>query len=168
MFRTISRLIRRQPADVSKAPPGIRRARRSTAPATPGNAREYAGRVSVSYRPEHDGLPDPGEVVWTWVPFEDDPRIGKDRPVVIIGTASDGAPGDLAALQLSSKPHTGDPRWLLLGAGAWDPQGRPSSVRLDRMLAVAPAAVRREGSALGRDHFDAVISRVRDRHRPAD
>ncbi len=34
----------------------------------------------ISYEPEADGLPDPGEVVWGWVPFEEDPSQGKDRP----------------------------------------------------------------------------------------
>ena len=46
-----------------------------------------AGDVTVNYRPERDGDPDPGEVVWTWVPFEDEPQQGKDRPVIVIGVA---------------------------------------------------------------------------------
>jgi hypothetical protein len=99
-------------------------------------------------------------VVWTWVPYEDDPRIGKDRPVVILGRAIDGSRGELAVVQLSSRPHQGDPRWLGIGSGAWDRQGRASSVRLDRMLAVSPSAVRREGAALPREHFDAVVRGV--------
>ena len=44
-----------------------------------------ADQVTVTYQPERDGDPDPGEVVWTWVPYEDDPEQGKDRPVVVIG-----------------------------------------------------------------------------------
>ena len=39
----------------------------------------------TSYEPEADGQPDPGEVVWGWVPFEEDPSQGKDRPVLLIG-----------------------------------------------------------------------------------
>ena len=39
--------------------------------------------------PEQDGEADPGEVVWAWVPFEDDPGQGKDRPVLVI--ARDGS-----------------------------------------------------------------------------
>ncbi|GAB5080487.1 hypothetical protein ARTHROSP310_36360 [Arthrobacter sp. AD-310] len=27
-----------------------------------------------------DGEPDPGEVVWTWVPYQEDHGRGKDRP----------------------------------------------------------------------------------------
>ena len=41
--------------------------------------------MRIQYTPHLDGDPDPGEVVWTWVPFEEDPTLGKDRPVVIIG-----------------------------------------------------------------------------------
>ncbi len=29
------------------------------------------GRVRTEYAPAHDGDPDPGEIVWTWVPFEE-------------------------------------------------------------------------------------------------
>ena len=62
------------------------------APAKPGRARVYGGPVRFAYAPEHDGHPDPGEVVWTWVPFEEDATRGKDRPVVVLGWA--GATGD--------------------------------------------------------------------------
>jgi hypothetical protein len=27
--------------------------------------------VRTEYAPDHDGDPDPGEIVWTWVPFEE-------------------------------------------------------------------------------------------------
>src|SRR5690606_40973249 len=37
------------------------------------------------YSPDLDGAPDPGEVVWAWVPYEDDPNQGQDRPVLLIG-----------------------------------------------------------------------------------
>ena len=45
--------------------------------------------VRIEYRPQQDGDPDPGEVVWAWVPFEEDPTLGKDRPVVIVGRHGD-------------------------------------------------------------------------------
>lgn len=38
----------------------------------------------VTWQPKRDGLPDPGEVVWAWVPFEEDPSQGKDRPVLVV------------------------------------------------------------------------------------
>src|SRR6476469_6178015 len=39
------------------------------------------------YAPEADGEPDPGEVVWAWVPYEEDASQGKDRPVLLLDTA---------------------------------------------------------------------------------
>ena len=44
--------------------------------------------VRIAYTPDMDGDADPGEVVWAWVPYEEDPNRGKDRPVVVIGRAS--------------------------------------------------------------------------------
>ena len=134
------------------------------APSDPGRARDWDGPVQISWAPHKDGKADPGEVVWTFVPFEEDPSVGKDRPVVVVGRPVGGRGGDLAVVMLSSQDHSGDPRWLVLGAGGWDPQGRVSSVRLDRVLAVAPHAVRREGAALERDRFDRVGAALRARH----
>lgn len=112
------------------------------------------------YAPRADGLPDPGEVVWAWVPYEDDPSRGKDRPVLVIGTDGD----QLLALPMTSKDHDRDEAqeraagrlWMDVGTGAWDRSGRPSEVRLNRLLRLDPAAVRREGAALPRPVYDAV------------
>ena len=114
----------------------------------------------VVYAPEADGQPDPGEVVWGWVPYEEDHNRGKDRPVLIIGRDS----GYLLGLMLTSKDHDRDHadearhgrHWLDVGAGDWDGQRRPSEVRLDRVLRLRPEAVRREGAALSRPVFDHV------------
>lgn len=40
-----------------------------------------------------------------------------------------------------------------VGAGAWDRSGRPSEVRLDRVLQLRISDVRREGAALTEDLF---------------
>jgi hypothetical protein len=114
------------------------------------------------YAPEIDGEPDPGEVVWAWVPYEDDPRQGKDRPVLVIDTDGDGWLG----LMLSSQDHDRDAadearhgrHWMDVGSGGWDPQGRPSEVRLDRILHLQRDGVRREGAALDRRIFDEVLA----------
>jgi hypothetical protein len=116
----------------------------------------------VTYAPVADGQPDPGEVVWTWVPYEDDPTQGKDRPVLVIGEER----GRLLALQLTSRDHDHDAAqeeragrvWMDVGVGMWDAQRRPSEVRLNRLLHIDPAAVRREGAALDRDVFEAVVA----------
>jgi PemK-like, MazF-like toxin of type II toxin-antitoxin system len=130
----------------------------------PGRAHDYDGPVTVSYAPVHDGAPDPGEVVWTWVPYEEDASQGKDRPVVVMGFPTAGRAGELAVLMLTSKDRHSDPRYVVLGSGGWDPKGRVSSVRLDRVLAVSAHSVRREGAALERDRFDLVAAALRARH----
>ncbi|MDN6529438.1 MAG: type II toxin-antitoxin system PemK/MazF family toxin, partial [Brevibacterium sp.] len=38
---------------------------------------DYRGAVNVSYAPDLDGDADPGEVVWGWVPYEEDHSQGK-------------------------------------------------------------------------------------------
>lgn len=116
----------------------------------------------LGYAPVADGRPDPGEVVWAWVPYEDDPRQGKDRPVLVIGSEGEV----LLALALTSKDNTRDADheasagryWMDVGTGGWDRERRPSEVRLNRLLRLAPADVRREGAALDRATFDRVVA----------
>ena len=124
--------------------------------------------MTTSYEPEQDGEPDPGEVVWAWVPFEDDAHRGKDRPVLVIGR--DGS--ELMCLQLTSKDHDHDAedearygrRWMDVGSGEWDREGRPSEVRLDRLLRMPESGVRREGAALDRAVFEAVVAAAGKHH----
>jgi hypothetical protein len=124
--------------------------------------------AAVSYAPRADGRPDPGEVVWGWVPFEDDPSLGKDRPVLLVGQRD----GQWLGLMLTSKDHDRDAadearwgrHWIDVGTGGWDRQGRPSEVRLDRLIVLAPEAVRREGAALDRRTFDRVVTEARRFH----
>ncbi|QBJ95030.1 type II toxin-antitoxin system PemK/MazF family toxin [Rhodococcus sp. ABRD24] len=112
----------------------------------------------VEYSPSLDGQADPGEVVWTWVAFEDDPAQGKDRPVLVVGR--DGP--TLLGLMLSSNSERDEDRnWLALGKGPWDTGNRPSWIRLDRILDVPEAGIRREGAILERARFDAVATRLR-------
>ena len=112
----------------------------------------------VVYAPNLDGRADPGEVVWTWVVFEDDPTRGKDRPVLVVGRERQ----TLLGLMLSSQPHHAeDPAWVSVGAGAWDWEGRPSWVRLDRVLDIPEESIRREGAIMERLAFDMVAARLR-------
>lgn len=118
--------------------------------------------MDIAYDPHLDGAPDPGEVVWAWVAFEDDPTRGKDRPVLLI--AREG--GSLIGLMLTSKDHDRDQAqenrsgrfWFDLGSGPWDAAGRESEVRLNRFLVLEPGDMRREGAVLDRTRFDAVVS----------
>ncbi|WP_104475317.1 type II toxin-antitoxin system PemK/MazF family toxin [Microterricola pindariensis] len=119
------------------------------------------GRVRMSYSPSTDGNPDPGEIVWTWVPYQEHDGRGKDRPVLIVAGGRGGA---LLAVQLTSKGHDGDPDQLALGSGPWDSSGRASWVKIDRVFRVFPSGMRREGASLDRRRFDAVASALRARY----
>ena len=133
------------------------------AAATTGSALGAYAPGVTEYAPEIDGEPDPGEVVWGWVPFEDDPSQGKDRPVLLIGRSGDGS---WLGLMLTSKDHDRDAEdearygrhWMDVGTGGWDREGRPSEVRLDRLMVLEATAIRREGAALDRATFDAVVA----------
>ena len=126
--------------------------------------------MDTSYEPNPDGQPDPGEVVWAWVAYEDDPSQGKDRPVLLVGRDGD----DLLGLQLTSKDHDRDAEdearygrhWMDVGSGDWDREHRDSEVRLDRLLRLPVTEVRREGAALDRETFDAVVVAAREHHAP--
>ena len=128
--------------------------RRQSHPTT----RRVATGTLVEYSPDIDGDADPGEVVWTWVPYEDDPRKGKDRPVVIIGRTGT----DLAGVPLTSKDKGRGA--VAVGTGDWDPSGRPSYAKVDQLLVVSERDVRREGSVLDRRRFDAVVAGVGEHH----
>ena len=124
-----------------------------------GGAYDYRGAVRPEYAPERDGDPDPGEIVWAWVPYIEDPTVGKDRPIVLVGHALD-ADGDFVAFMLSSKDRTDYPGWIGIGAGAWDGEHRESWVRVDRPLAISADAVRREGAGLTPEQFQAVAEQA--------
>jgi hypothetical protein len=110
------------------------------------------------YAPDLDGRADPGEVVWTWVVYEDDPTRGKDRPVLVVGRDR----STLLGLMLSSQErHRNDPDWVGIGTGPWDYEGRASWVRLDRVLDVPEEGIRREGAILERELFEVVATRLR-------
>ena len=128
--------------------------RRDPADDYPG---DFTGVVRPVYAPDLDGEADPGEIVWTWVPYEEDHTRGKDRPVLVVG--HDGP--WLLALMLTSRDHDTRPgrqgeTWLDIGSGPWDARRRPSEVRLDRVLRVRPDGIRREGAVLDRERFDQV------------
>jgi hypothetical protein len=118
--------------------------------------------VEPTYEPVDNGHADPGEVVWAWVPYEEDPTRGKDRPILVIAADHDV----LVGLPMTSKDHDRDAAqearegrwWMDIGTGPWDPRGRPSEVRLNRLLRLDASAVRREGAALDATMFAAVLA----------
>jgi hypothetical protein len=143
--------------DESAGRPGERS--RPTAGVRTVPAGERARRLA--YAPDLDGAADPGEIVWTWVPYEEGDGRGKDRPVLVVGREG----SDLVGWMLSSQAeHRDDRNWLGLGSGAWDRAGRPSYVRLDRVIEVEEHAIRREGAVLDEARFDRVAGALRSRY----
>lgn len=124
---------------------------------------DYRDMINFEYSPSLDGDADPGEIVWTWVPFEEDHSQGKDRPVLLVGRDGEY----LLALMMTSKDHNNrehaDPNYLDIGSGPWDPQGRASEVKLNRVIRVRPDAMRREGAIMPEDTFR-LIERAWTRH----
>ncbi len=146
------------------AGPGLRKIETPEVPGSPAYPGDFTGTVHAIYQPSLDGDADPGEIVWTWVPFEEDHTRGKDRPALVVGR--DGR--WLLGLMLTSKDHDRDAadearwgrRWLDIGSGPWDSRGRDSEVRLDRVLRLDPGAVRREGAIMDRATFDRVATAI--------
>lgn len=102
--------------------------------------------AELTYSPELDGLADPGEIVWAWVPYEEDPARGKDRPLLVVGRSG----RSLLGLMLSSRGGDG-PGWFELGV--WGRDGKSSHVRLDRVFVLDEDDIRREGAVLDLDRF---------------
>ncbi|UWZ52098.1 type II toxin-antitoxin system PemK/MazF family toxin [Dactylosporangium aurantiacum] len=124
----------------------------------PGPPPRHVSDKLLQYAPQLDGAADPGEVVWTWVQYEDDPSQGKDRPVLVVGRKGTS----LVGLMLSSQSERdGQRNWFALGPGSWDRDQRPSWVRLDRVLTVEEHGIRREGAVLDRERFDRIAERLR-------
>lgn len=159
--------VARQQRDLRRQRSARRERRNRSAPPGFSYPGDHHGPLTVTYDPHPGTLPDPGEVVWTWVPYEEDHSQGKDRPVLIIGRER----GWLLGLPLSSVNHQLDAAqeraegrdWVPLGKGPWDARGKSSSVRVNRVVRVDPRGVRRVGGRLDRDRFDRVARAVRSR-----
>jgi hypothetical protein len=132
---------------VARGRAAVRRSRRRGP--TPESA------VTIEYSPRMDGDPDPGEIVWTWVPFEEDPTQGKDRPVVVIGRRG----AMLVGVPLTTKRDDREPQ-VVVGVGEWDSQRRVSYARIWRMFDVDPARMRREGAIVERPRFVEIVKAV--------
>lgn len=127
---------------------------------------DFTGTVRPVYSPDLDGNPDPGEVVWAWVPYEEDSTKGKDRPVLLVGhdgswllglmlTSQDHVPGNVGEI----RQNDGTP-WINIGSGDWDSKNRPSEIRLDRVIRIAPNAVRREGSIMPMTLYSKIVENI--------
>ncbi|SDQ31663.1 type II toxin-antitoxin system PemK/MazF family toxin [Leucobacter chromiiresistens] len=114
--------------------------------------------LEPGYEPDPDGSPDPGEIVWAWVPYAEHDGRGKDRPVLIIARIDART---TAGCALSTKQHRG---FVSVGSGGWDAEGRESFLATDRVLRVPEDAMRREGHVLPRDRFVDALAAVMRAH----
>ena len=135
--------------------PGRRDGRRDGPRDNAGPALPSEGVVHIEYSPRLDGDPDPGEIVWAWVPFEEDPTQGKDRPVVIIGRRG----SNLVGVPLTTRADDREAQ-VPIGIGAWDQDRRESYARVWRLLDLDPERVRREGAILEPDRFAGLVAAV--------
>jgi hypothetical protein len=156
--RVIQRIVEALRGSPSSTPSTSAKATPTRRPSSKA-ATELSGGFTVEYSPCLDGDPDPGEVVWAWVPYEDDPSQGKDRPLVIIGRRGTR----LVGVPLTSKPHSNEPQ-VGVGSGSWDRSGRPSYAKVERVIDIDPDGVRREGAVLPRALFDDIVEAVRRHH----
>ncbi|MFJ2552729.1 type II toxin-antitoxin system PemK/MazF family toxin [Microbacterium sp. NPDC087591] len=119
------------------------------------------GALQIEYSPDRDGAPDAGEIIWTWVPYEENDGRGKDRPVLVIGRESADR---VYAVRMTSKPHDGDRDYLSIGTGAWDSQGRESWVDVEQLYSVHERGMRREAAVLARVRYDRVAAALTRRY----
>lgn len=115
-----------------------------------------ASDVRFAYRPRHpDGHADPGEVVWARVPFEEDPTQGKDRPVLIVGRASNG---NLVGVQLTSKTHHKGSFPVEWGSD------KASHLRPERFIQVDLKNYRKEGAYIKKPVFQEIVNSLAKTH----
>lgn len=112
-----------------------------------------ARSLRLAYEPTPDGQPDPGEIVWAWVPYAEDAARGKDRPLLVLARADSGRSW---AMKLTSKPHDGERDHIPLGTGDWDRERRPSWLDVDQIYLVPTSGIRRTAGALDRATYGRV------------
>lgn len=111
--------------------------------------------LRIDYAPDRDGAPDAGEIIWTWVPYEEGDGRGKDRPVLVVGRQSADR---VYAVRMTSKAHDRDRDYLSIGSGTWDSQGRESWVDVEQLYSVHETGLRREAAVLERSRYDRVAA----------
>ena len=114
--------------------------------------------LEPSYEPDPDASPDPGEIVWAWVPYAEYDGRGKDRPVLIIARIDSRT---TAGCYLSTKQHRS---FVSVGRGKWDGEGRESFLATERVLRLPEEGMRREGHVLERSAFVNAVGAVMRAH----
>ncbi|AKP09194.1 PemK-like protein [Corynebacterium pseudotuberculosis] len=113
---------------------------------------------TIFYAPNMDGQVDPGEVVWFWAPSDSSPKKLRERSIVVVGRHG---PKVLGLLISPNPTHNDDDHWLDIGAGPWDEAGRQSWVRLDKVVSVPEADIRRSGAVMPARRFERIANCLR-------
>lgn len=128
------------------------------------SATDFDGLPEMRYRTKGPGGYESGQMVWTWVAYEEDATQGKDRPVLLIGSDA----GWLLGTPATSKDHDRDKAqearagryWVEIGRGEWDKKNRVSEVRTDRIVRIDPTKVRRPAGYVPEDAFQLVAAGI--------
>lgn len=120
-----------------------------------------ARSLRLAYEPRPDAQPDPGEIVWAWVPYEEDAARGKDRPLLVLARAEGTRSW---AMKLTSKAHEGERDHVPLGTGDWDRERRPSWLDVDQIYLVPTGGIRRAAGALDRSTYLRVAQALSQRY----
>lgn len=101
----------------------------------------------------------PGDVVWTFIRFEDEPGEGKDRPVIIIDV--DGRRLSVVGMTSNSK-RDGQRGYVHIGNGSWDHLHRDSWANVHRVVVIPRRSIRRRGGSLDPSAFKKVLAATLD------
>jgi len=130
---------------------------------------DFHGTPAIVYAPVAGAKPDPGEVVWAWTPFEEDHTQGKVRPVLLLGrdgTYFIAAPFTSVDHDLDERQEASEDRyWVKIGTGSWDPKGRVSYARVNRIIRVDPHGIEGRAEQLDKKRFDAVVAGIAQHYR---
>ena len=113
--------------------------------------------MAVIYAPDMDGQADPGEVVWVHIRTQKGGEL-ELRSLLIIGRKKH----TLLGLLISSNEHNShSPTWIAIGSGPWDPEGKESYVRLDKVLEIPESEIQRRGVSMPERRYDRIAARLR-------
>ncbi|WP_030614348.1 type II toxin-antitoxin system PemK/MazF family toxin [Streptomyces sclerotialus] len=109
-----------------------------------GRTSRRPGDLPVRTRSGRGGAPEPGEIWWAKVPFED-MAAAKDRPCLVLAVRG----GSALVAKITSRYHDERPGVIPLRPGTvGDAQGRPSFLETDELREVAVADFRRRAGTV--------------------
>ncbi|WP_169331397.1 type II toxin-antitoxin system PemK/MazF family toxin [Corynebacterium ulceribovis] len=114
---------------------------------------------SILYAPDMDGHADPGEVVHVRFTEENSDQAA-ERQVLVVGRQGHTLLGTLIS---TNEDHANETNWVAIGSDSFS-HGKPSWVRVDRVLEIPESGIRRDGSIMPARRFAVVARALRLRH----